>query len=195
MLGEKALSLIRELQRTSDVTPPVFNDDGVRQVLEEIKSLFEENRRDVDSAEDGQSGLLPAIKLRHYAVLRNKRCVLAYLYNRLQRIRKLRWSFGSLLPADVKYKLSETEVSWFNNYNKSLAMYMRSIGGDGGFDLTQDLKPPKTLHVEVRCLVDHGDFETQDGSVIALTKNSQHFLLRSESEYLIRQGILEHIVH
>lgn len=25
MLGEKALSLIRELQRTSDVTPPVFN--------------------------------------------------------------------------------------------------------------------------------------------------------------------------
>lgn len=26
---------------------------------------------------------------------------------------------------------------------------MRSIGGAGGLDLTQDMKPPKTLYVEV----------------------------------------------
>ena len=30
-----------------------------------------------------------------------------------------------------------------------LANYMRSIGGEGGLDLTQDLKPPKTLYIEV----------------------------------------------
>lgn len=27
---------------------------------------------------------------------------------------------------------------------------MRSIGGEGGLDLTQDLKPPKTLYIEVK---------------------------------------------
>lgn len=31
-----------------------------------------------------------------------------------------------------------------------LANYMRSIGGEGGLDLTQDLKPPKTLYIEVK---------------------------------------------
>ena len=33
---------------------------------------------------------------------------------------------------------------------------MRSIGGAGGLDLTQDMKPPKTLYVEVsvtRCIL------------------------------------------
>ena len=44
--------------------------------------------------------------------------------------------------------LSE-QVQWFNEYNKCLATYMRSIGGYGGLDLTQDLKPPKTLYIEV----------------------------------------------
>ena len=42
------------------------------------------------------------------------------------------------------------QVQWFNKYNKSLANYMRSIGGGGGLDLTQDMKPPKTLYVEVK---------------------------------------------
>lgn len=41
------------------------------------------------------------------------------------------------------------QVHWFSKYNKMLANYMRSIGGEGGLDLTQDLKPPKTLYIEV----------------------------------------------
>lgn len=41
------------------------------------------------------------------------------------------------------------QVQWFSKYNKMLANYMRSIGGEGGLDLTQDLKPPKTLYIEV----------------------------------------------
>lgn len=41
------------------------------------------------------------------------------------------------------------KVQWFNKYNKCLANYMRSIGGAGGLDLTQDMKPPKTLYIEV----------------------------------------------
>jgi len=39
-------------------------------------------------------------------------------------------------------------VQWFTEYNKCLATYMRSVGGYGGLDLTQDLRPPKTLYIE-----------------------------------------------
>ena len=64
-------------------------------------------------------------------------------------------------------------MQWFGKYNKALANYMRAIGGEGGLDLTQDIKPPKTLYIEIRCLMDHGEFETQDGNIVLLKKNSQ----------------------
>ena len=165
------------------------------QVLEEMRALFEQNQRDVSSTVAGETGLFSGIQLRHAALERNKRCVLAYLHNRLAQIRQMRWEFGSVLPAEIKYNLCEQEAQWFTKYSKMLANYMRSIGSFGGLDLTQDIKPPKTLYVEVRCLVDHGEFETQDGDIILLKKNSQHLLQRSECEQLIRQGILEHTVH
>ncbi|KAL5009104.1 hypothetical protein ScPMuIL_014685 [Solemya velum] len=195
MLAEKALELIRELQRSKDGSLPPYNEDGVRQVLEEMRALFEQNQKDVSATVEGEKGLFSGVQLRHAALERNKRCLLAYLYNRLEEIRKMRWEFGSVLPGEVKYNMCEQEVQWFGKYNKMLATYMRSIGGVGGLDLTQDMKPPKTLYIEVRCLADHGEFETQDGNIIVLKKNSQHFLLRSECEHLIRQGVLEHMVH
>lgn len=195
MLAEKALDLLRELQRTLDGSLPPYNEDGIRQILEEMKALFEQNQKDVSATVAGENGLFSGVQLRHSALERNKRCLLAYLYNRLEQIKKMRWEFGSVLPPEVKFNMSEQEVQWFSKYNKMLANYMRSIGGEGGLDLTQDLKPPKTLYIEVRCLMDHGEFETQDGNILLLKKNSQHFMLRSECEHLIRQGILEHIVH
>ncbi|VEL23416.1 unnamed protein product [Protopolystoma xenopodis] len=66
-------------------------------------------------------------------------------------------------------------------------------GGAGCLDLTQAQYPPKALLVEVRCLIDYGEFETEDGTVIDLSKGSQHSMIRSDAEPLIMQGILEHI--
>lgn len=54
----------------------------------------------------------------------------------------------SIFPFSDQY--SSFQVQWFSKYNKMLANYMRSIGGEGGLDLTQDLKPPKTLYIEVK---------------------------------------------
>ncbi|XP_029820712.1 DNA replication complex GINS protein PSF1, partial [Manacus vitellinus] len=115
-------------------------------------------------------------------------------YDRLLRIRALRWEYGSVLPNTIQFHMSAEEVEWFNRYKKSLATYMRSVGGEEGLDLTQDIKPPKSLYIEVRCLRDHGEFEIDDGTTILLKKNSQHFLPRWKCEQLIRQGVLEHIL-
>jgi len=193
MLAEKALDLIRELQRSRGSTIAPYNEDKMRQVFEEMKTLFEQNSKVANKAQKDNE-ILAAVMIRHQAIQRNKRCAVAYLYNRLDQIRQMRWEFGSVLPADIKYNLCEEEVKWFTNYNRSLANYMKTIGESGGLDLTQDMKPPKSLYVLVRCIVDHGEFETQDGSLILLKKNSQHYLMRSECEHLIRQGILEHLV-
>ncbi|PSN33854.1 DNA replication complex GINS protein PSF1 [Blattella germanica] len=87
------------------------------------------------------------------------------------------------------------QVLWFNNYSKSLANYMKTIGDNHGLDLTQDVEPPKSLYIEVRCLIDYGKFELDNGEFVFFKKNSQHLLPRSSCEHLIRQGVLEHVLH
>lgn len=66
--------------------------------------------------------------------------------------------------------------------------------GESGVDLMAYGEPPKTLFVQVRVLVDYGEFETSDGAPVVLQKNSIHSLLRQDCDMLIRQGVLE-IMH
>ncbi|XP_021107831.1 DNA replication complex GINS protein PSF1 isoform X2 [Heterocephalus glaber] len=170
MFCEKAMELVRELHRAPEGQLPAFNEDGIRQVLEEMKALYEQNQSDVNDAKSGGRGdLIPTIKFRHCSLLRNRRCTVAYLYDRLLRIRALRWEYGSVLPSALRFHMSAEEMEWFNQYKKSLATYMRSLGGAEGLDITQDMKPPKSLYIE-------------------------HFLPRWKCEQLIRQGVLEHVL-
>ncbi|KAH8416270.1 hypothetical protein KR222_002048 [Zaprionus bogoriensis] len=193
MFGDKAFDLLKDLKRASQTIPP-FDDDGVRQVLEEIKAIFEENVAQASTYNSsGDRSLWPLLNYRHAALQRNKRCLLAYLYERMQRIKALRWEFGPIIPGDIKQTLCEPEVQFFNNYSKSLAAYMRSVGDGQGIDLTGNLRPPKSLYIEVRCVEDYGKFELDDGEVVHLKKNSQHYLPRAQVETLVRQGILQHI--
>lgn len=116
---------------------------------------------------------VPLISYRHVSLERNKRCLLAYLYNRLEFIKEMRWQFGPTLPSDIKQLLCEPEVKFFNGYSKNLASYMMSIaeeGGSFGIDLTSNTKPPKTLYIEVRCVLDYGRFELDSGGMYILDK-------------------------
>lgn len=216
MFGEKALELISELKRARDGVLPPYNEDGIRQVggmkreiertftpplhpsshppqvLEETRSLFEQNQREVRATTDGEQGLFSGIQLRHACLEHNQRCLLAYSYNRLRTLRGVRWDMGSVLPEEIRLCLCEQEVQWFSSYNRLLATYMRSVGG-GALDLTLHTTPPKSLYIEVRCLVDYGEIETEDGTMVQLRKGSQHNLPRSQCEHLIRQGVLEHV--
>ena len=67
-------------------------------MLEEMRSLFESNMREVESS----GSVSPAIHMRHAAIERNKRCLLAYISHRAERVRDMRWNFGAVLPPDVK---------------------------------------------------------------------------------------------
>ena len=190
MFGEKALELLRELKRSREGTLPPYSEDAVRQVLEEMAALVEQNQLDFRA---GGNSLFSGIQLRHACLERNKRCLLAYVYNRLLQIKAYRWEVGGVLPQDFRLNLCDQEIRWFSGYSRSLARYMKSLDDNAGLDLTQHVQPPKTLYIEVRSLQDYGDFETEDGTLVQLRKNSQHYLLRSHCEHLIKQGILEHI--
>ncbi|XP_030756409.1 DNA replication complex GINS protein PSF1-like [Sitophilus oryzae] len=198
MFAEKACSLIKELSRCEEGLPP-YNIELVKEVCTEIKQLHEQNKEDgaIVANESEIAGnvnpLYPTLRIGSAAVKRNIRCLLAYHYNRLRTLRTMRWQFGSILPPDIKTNLSSDEIDWFSKYSSCLGKYMRSIGEDG-LNLCLDLRPPKSLYIEVKCLIDYGKFELSDGTVLLLKKDSRHYLPRSECEELITQGVFHHIV-
>ncbi|XP_029330195.1 DNA replication complex GINS protein PSF1 [Mus caroli] len=119
MFCEKAMELVRELHRAPEGQLPAFNEDGLRQVLEEMKALYEQNQSDVNEAKSaGRGDLIPTIKFRHCALLRNRRCTIAYLYDRLLRIRALRWEYGSVLPNSLRFHMSAEEVRCLKDYGE-----------------------------------------------------------------------------
>jgi GINS complex subunit 1 len=107
--------------------------------------------------------------------------------NRLDKVKALRWAAGSVIPSKaLKDKLSGSEVSFFNRYDKLLGNYMTRCG----VDLSADLTPPKNLFVEVRVLASGlGEIQTETGSV-NLEQGTTHYLRRADCVTLILQGKL-----
>lgn len=184
MYGEKGIELVREINRTKETLPP-FNEDVVRQTLEETRQLWELNRQEVAENQT----ISPSITYRHTVIERNKRCMLAYLNARMEKIRGMRWQFGAVLPEDIRLNICEPEFEFFGKYNRLLANYMGSVGTD----ITVDLAPPKALYIDVRVKQDYGEIETPDGEVIQLKVGTQYYLPREICEHLILQGVLEHV--
>lgn len=120
---------------------------------------------------------------------RNRRYLLSYLNHRLEKIRRLRWEAGAVLPERIQHDtISSRENDYFINYSKIVGEYMTNID----LDLTSDVEPPKELLIEIRVKKSCGEIMTENGP-IKLDKGSTHFLKRSDVEHLIRQGVIEHV--
>ncbi|EIE24345.1 GINS complex, Psf1 component, partial [Coccomyxa subellipsoidea C-169] len=207
--GKRAADLVKELSTAgSDALPP-YNDEQVRLVLEEISehsaTLQElsgvlnekKSEREAELEERGEEGTsvsfadfpdeTSAFIVHHTSILRNKRLLLTYMKERMDRIKRLRWQQRSL-PEDIKQNLSQAEIEWFNTYSQLLSGYMRKDTGIG-MDLTLDESPPKDPDMYVRVLRDYGEVAFSMGSVV-LKKGSTHFLPRAEADPLIREGVL-----
>ncbi|KAM5304945.1 DNA replication complex GINS protein PSF1 isoform 3-T3 [Glossophaga mutica] len=119
MFCNRAMEMVRELHRAPQGQLLTFNEDGLRQILEEMKTLYEQNQSDVNEAKSGgRTDLIPTIKFRHCSLLRNRRCTIAYLYDRLLRIRALRWEYGSVLPNVLRFHMSAEEVRCLKDFGE-----------------------------------------------------------------------------
>jgi GINS complex subunit 1 len=201
MFCSKAFELIKQLDTNSNELSP-YNEDNVRYSYEECRTLFAQNQIDVQPVLQGNNSNLPTIQMRHAALQRNKRCLLTYVYTRMNWIAALRFELATVVPPkNIKSNMSDLEVVWFQRYSKTLANYMKALsqatqsstGNIYGIDLTQYTRPPKSLYIHVRCLKDYGELELSDGHTVSLIKNSQHYVLASDVQDLVKQGILEHI--
>ena len=72
----------------------------------------------------------------------------------MERLKKIRWEIGALLPNEVKNNISEDELEWFLNYSKNLSDYMNRLNDNKGIDLTLMRNPPKKLYIQVSFLIE-----------------------------------------
>lgn len=143
-----------------------------------------------DNIDIGEKEIM-VMQVRHTAKLWNKRCIIAYHYERLNRLKRLRWEYGNNLPQEIARNLSKDELEWFTKYNDNLFSYMSSLNDGKGLDLTLYITPPKKLYIQVKCVRDYGQFDLEDGQPVMLKKDSIHYLPLSQCEKLIHQGVLE----
>ena len=104
----------------------------------------------------------------------------------MEKLSKLRWETGTVLPHHVKSVLSASEAQFFRDYSQLAGNYMKKTG----LNLTEDLQPPKNLFVEVLVKEDCGEIFTETSTVV-LKKHTRHHIRRVDVAHLIRQGKLE----
>jgi GINS complex subunit 1 len=113
MLCAKSFELIKQLDSNlcSSHELSSYNEDNVRFTFEECRTLFAQNQLDVQPVLQGNNTNLPTIQMRHAALQRNKRCLLAYVYTRMNWIASLRFELATVVaPKHIKSNMSDLEV-------------------------------------------------------------------------------------
>ncbi|ERN12007.1 hypothetical protein AMTR_s00165p00046130, partial [Amborella trichopoda] len=164
-------------------------DQVVRECNEhklQLTSLFEKIKHDGLDIERTRNADHFGAVIHHLSLIRNKRCLMSYMYNRAEMIRSLRWKAGRVLPVEIQGKMTHSEEEYFKKHSAALESYMSAMD----IDLTVDMVPPKDPYIQVRVIDDIGEVLLGD-QVISLVRNSVHSLKRSDAEPLISQGLME----
>eukprot|EP00871_Galdieria_phlegrea_P004884 jgi/Galph1/5397/GphlegSOOS_G4022.1 len=201
MFGDTATELVRQLYKSN--TLPPFNESAISRVTNEIVEIYqklvqmlESESNDLSDPSKGGTALFY-----HRIILRNKRCILAYLLcflkvyvsnirYRLHRLYALcdsRWDQldQQNTSEDIESHMSSSEKEFLMEYDNILSKYSEACS----MDLTSLLNPPRSLFIEVRVVKDCGTIMTENGTV-HLKKDTLHYLKRSDVELLIQQGYL-----
>lgn len=197
---ELATQLVTESRRsTATDTLFKYNDPLIRQILREQRQLETLVQSALSPADlDALTDISPSALIYQTAILRNKRCLLAYHSHRIERLKDLYWAFGGALPhllstsaGDIRNKLSPHEVDFLKKYNSNV-MDFRSDFSDELDIMAGIIEPPKDLNVLVKVVRDCGVIQTELGS-IDFQKGQRFMVRRADIEHLIVQGYLEEV--
>ncbi|GMS79926.1 hypothetical protein PENTCL1PPCAC_2101 [Pristionchus entomophagus] len=211
--GNLAIQLVQQLKRNPDMIPP-FHHELMKSCTNKVNELYQHNYQDLMAMRSGtvdSEDVTATVQARQTTINFVRRCCLAYVHERMKRVKALRWKFGQI-PPNIKQNLTESELEFFNEYANCLAEFQTELSEEGPVDITENMHPPRNLFAQVRVMQDYGEFETSRGDNIILKKNtivnfillltkivsyvmmsySQHSLPTKDVVPLIRQGIMEY---
>ncbi|KAJ3226299.1 Proteasome subunit beta type-1 [Clydaea vesicula] len=171
-----------------------YEDDLVRNVIMETKFLID----DMDHILEGANSVTQESDLNETDIniyqnqtqnsikmLRNKRCLLAYHQNRVERITAVVKKLGSSpFPLEIKENLSSNELDFAVGYRNLLNEYAKEYPD---IEMNRDLNPPKEVFVSIKCNKNLGNVMTETG-MKSLEKGSRHYIKRTDIDNFLKLG-------
>ncbi|KAI3712054.1 hypothetical protein L1987_70603 [Smallanthus sonchifolius] len=197
MYGRNASQLLKEFVNSESGQLTGFNNDLFAQVIEEcnghvlqLEALLRKKQEEGSSDQTSKNADHFGALIHHLSFVRNKRCLMAYVYNRAEVIQNLGWTFKRDLPDAIKEKLSSSEKEYFEKHSATLQSYMSDLHD---LDLAIDMVPPKDPYIKVRVLEEIGNEVVLSDQVANLAMHAILFLKRNDAENYISQGKMEEL--
>ncbi|KAI8544348.1 hypothetical protein RHMOL_Rhmol08G0289600 [Rhododendron molle] len=195
MYAKKACELVKEFSSSESGQLSAFNSDVFAQVIEECNTHFSQlqsllskmQEEGLDNQTARNADHFGAL-IHHLSLVRNKRCLMAYVYNRAEVIRSLGWIKEAPLPDEIQEKLSSSEKDYSQNHSATIRSYQLEMD----IDLAVDMVPPKDPYIKVRVLEDIGSVALSD-QIANLARHAILFLRRTDAETYISQGLMEEL--
>ncbi|KAI3716283.1 hypothetical protein L6452_23511 [Arctium lappa] len=195
MYGRKACQLVKEFVSSDSGQLIVFNNDLFAQVIEEcdghllqLQALLRKMQVEGSDNQTTKNADHFGALVHHLSLVRNKRCLMAYVHNRAEVIQNLGWTIERVLPEEIEEKLNSSEKEYFKNHSATLQSYMSDLD----LDLAVDMVPPKDPYIKVRVLEEIGNVVLSD-QLANLARHAILFLRRTDAEQYISQGLMEEL--
>ncbi|KAJ0007923.1 hypothetical protein Pint_30074 [Pistacia integerrima] len=199
MHGRLACRLVKEITTGEKGQLQPFNDELLNEVTKEcsenflvLQSLIRKMQDEGLDFQTTRNADHYGALINHLSLIRNKRCLMAYVYNRAEIIQNLVWKVGLRLfelPEEIQEKLSHSEKEYFNRHSAALESYMSKMD----LDLNVDMVPPKDPYIKVRVLDDVGEGIVVSDKAANFARHSMHFLKRTDAEPYISRGLMEEL--
>eukprot|EP01001_Neometanema_parovale_P011200 NODE_7440_length_766_cov_119.622084_g7198_i0.p1 GENE.NODE_7440_length_766_cov_119.622084_g7198_i0~~NODE_7440_length_766_cov_119.622084_g7198_i0.p1 ORF type:complete len:201 (-),score=35.38 NODE_7440_length_766_cov_119.622084_g7198_i0:71-673(-) len=190
-LGAHALNLLKEqaTHHARGESVPPYNEEGIKQVINQTQQLHSTRQDNLSNPFLELSSKEPYcasnIVTLGAAMLRNKRCGLAYLKQREERVLEAWWKHGLDLPATTRDNMSVDESKFFSDYDKLMSDYISDLG----LDLRVDQQPPVAGQMWIRTTKEHGTVPAGDGYDWTIGQDEMMSLSRSTAVELLQKGV------
>ncbi|KFK42420.1 hypothetical protein AALP_AA2G254000 [Arabis alpina] len=199
MYGRKGYQLVKDFSSGEKGQLKPFNSKLFDETIEEcdqnhhlIQSLMRKMQQEGLDVENNRNADHYGALTHHLSLIRNKRCLMAYVYNRAEIVRDLAWRVGLELldlPSEIQEKLTTLEKEYFKNHSVAIKSYMGKVG----IELNVDMVPPKDPYIKVRVLDDIDEGIVLGDKVTNFSRHSMHFVKRTDAERYIARGQMEEL--
>lgn len=196
MYGRKGYQLVKDFASGEKGQLKPFNSKLFDETIEEsrqnqrlIQSLMRKMEQEGLDVQNNRNADYYGALVHHLSLIRNKRCLMAYVHNRADIVRDLGWRVGLELPPEIQEKLTTLEKEYFKNHSTAIKSYM----GKAGIDLNVDMVPPKDPYIKVRVVGDIDDGIVMSDKTTNFARHSMHFLKRTDAEPYIARGQMEEL--
>ncbi|XP_021906593.1 probable DNA replication complex GINS protein PSF1 [Carica papaya] len=199
MYGRKGYQLVKEFDSGEKGQLKPFNSKLFDEVVEEcsqnhlvLQSLIRKIQQEGLDVQTTRNADHYGALIHHLSLTRNKRCLMAYVFNRAEIIQDLAWKVGLELldlPTEIQEKLTQSEKEYFKNHSIAL----KSCMGKLGIELNVDMVPPKDPYIKVRVVENIDEGIVLSDKTTNFASHSMHFLKRTDAEPYIARGLMEEL--